>query len=137
MDHPFRRGERDSNYWSRRGAIFFVSRKETHNLKMEGHRFAYLSDVIVSFALRLYDSFLGGEMNAIKLGSVIIGNALIWGAVIIGTSLKLKGTGGYDEISNILVVGSLMTSFLIFSGSLPFKGQKKAETKSEEADEKS
>jgi len=34
------------------------------------------------------------------IGIFIIASAIIWGAVIIGCSLKLKGTGCYDEISH-------------------------------------
>lgn len=44
-------------------------------------------------------------------------NALVWGGVIIGCSLRLKGTGAYQEIQNILAAGaacSLFVSILIF-----------------------
>ncbi len=40
------------------------------------------------------------------IGSAILGSALIWGAIIIGCSLKLKGTECYDEISNVLIMGA-------------------------------
>lgn len=47
-------------------------------------------------------------MDKIKksIGIFIIASAIIWGAVIIGCSLKLKGTGCYDEISYILSAGA-------------------------------
>ncbi len=47
-----------------------------------------------------------------SIGFFIIASAIVWGAVILGCSLKLKGTGCYDEISNILIVGS--TFHLLF-----------------------
>jgi branched-subunit amino acid ABC-type transport system permease component len=48
-------------------------------------------------------------------GSIVIGSAIIWGGVIIGCSLKLKGTGCYDEISNILVAGLIAHLILIWA----------------------
>lgn len=44
----------------------------------------------------------------------IIASALIWAAVIIGCSLKLKGTECYDTISNILVGGAGVHLVLIW-----------------------
>lgn len=41
-----------------------------------------------------------------SLGIFIIASAIIWGAVMIGCSLKLKGTGCYDQISYILSAGA-------------------------------
>ena len=41
-----------------------------------------------------------------SIGFYIIASAIIWGAVIIGCSLKLKGTECYDEISSILISGA-------------------------------
>lgn len=43
---------------------------------------------------------------AMTIGIYIIGSAIIWGAVILGCSFKLKGTGCYDEISLILAGAS-------------------------------
>ena len=40
------------------------------------------------------------------IGIFIIGSAIIWGAVIIGCSLKLKGTECFEEISYILSAGA-------------------------------
>ena len=56
---------------------------------------------------------------AIVIGSTMIWTAIIWGAVIIGCSLKLKGTGCYAEIQNILAVGTIMNIIILgglFSG---------------------
>ena len=41
-----------------------------------------------------------------SIGLFIIASAIIWGAVIIACSLKLKGTGCFDEISYILSAGA-------------------------------
>jgi len=51
-------------------------------------------------------------MNKGRIGFAIIASAIVWGAVIIGCSLALKGTECYGEIQNILVVGVI--SHLIF-----------------------
>ncbi|HEQ98292.1 MAG TPA: hypothetical protein ENO22_03010 [candidate division Zixibacteria bacterium] len=40
------------------------------------------------------------------IGVFIVGSAIIWGAVIIGCSLKLKGTECFTEISLILSAGA-------------------------------
>ena len=42
-------------------------------------------------------------------------SAIIWGAVIIGCSLKLKDTGGYEEIQNILY-GGVITHLILIGG---------------------
>ena len=43
-------------------------------------------------------------MNKLRMtiGVYILASALIWGAVMLGCSFKLKGTGCYDEISSLL-----------------------------------
>ena len=46
-------------------------------------------------------------MKKSKIGYFIIASAIVWGAVIIGCSLKLKGTPYYDEISPILIGGAI------------------------------
>lgn len=51
--------------------------------------------------------------TVIKLGVVIIINAVIWGLVIIGCSLALKGTGAYIEIQTILAGGSIASLILL------------------------
>ncbi len=42
------------------------------------------------------------QKMTIGIGICMIASALIWGATIIGCSLKLKGTGCYEDISSIL-----------------------------------
>jgi len=48
------------------------------------------------------------------IGAYIIASAIIWGAVIILCSLKLKGTGCFDEISYILSGGAGIHLILIW-----------------------
>ena len=55
-------------------------------------------------------------MKKSTLGALIIASALIWGAVIIGCSLAMKGTECYDKIQNILV-GGVITHIIIIWGS--------------------
>lgn len=50
-----------------------------------------------------------------KVAMLPIASALIWGAVIIGCSWKLKGTGGYDEIQLILY-GGVITHLILIGG---------------------
>ena len=45
-------------------------------------------------------------MEKKSIGFYIIASALVWGAVMIGCSFKLKGTACYDEISLILIGGA-------------------------------
>ena len=54
-----------------------------------------------------------------------IASAIIWGAVIIGCSLKLKGTGGYEEIQNILYGGMITHLILIGAVIAGIVGKKK------------
>lgn len=53
-------------------------------------------------------------MKKSTFGALIIGSAFIWGAVIVGCSLALKGTGCYDKIQNILVGGVITHLILIW-----------------------
>ncbi|MFC1528099.1 hypothetical protein ACFL0J_07605 [Candidatus Neomarinimicrobiota bacterium] len=53
-------------------------------------------------------------MNKSKIGYFIIASAIIWGAVIIGCSMALKGTECYSEIQNILVAGAGIHIVLIW-----------------------
>jgi hypothetical protein len=41
-----------------------------------------------------------------KEAAIILGNALIWGCVVIACSLALKGTGQFQEIQHILGGGA-------------------------------
>ena len=48
------------------------------------------------------------------IGAFIIASAIIWGAVIVGSSFALKGTECYEKIQNILVGGVLAHIILIW-----------------------
>jgi hypothetical protein len=48
------------------------------------------------------------------IGYFIIASAIIWGAVIIGCSFKLKGTGLFNEISYILSLGAIIHLIFIW-----------------------
>lgn len=67
-------------------------------------------------------------MKKSTLGALIIGSAFIWGAVIVGCSLALKGTGCYEKIQNILVAGVITHIILIWG---PFVAAMKKSTKVE------
>jgi len=62
-------------------------------------------------------------MNKRKIGFAIIASAIVWGAVIIGCSLALKGTECYGEIQNILVAG-VITHLIVIWGPLVAKVRK-------------
>jgi len=55
------------------------------------------------------------EKKKSSVGALIIASAIIWGIVIIGCSLALKGTECYDEISNILFLGVIAHFLLIWT----------------------
>ncbi len=48
-----------------------------------------------------------------KPGKVITINSIIWGLVIIGCSLALRGTGAYKEIWLILAGGAVISTSLL------------------------
>ena len=48
-----------------------------------------------------------------KNAAVILGNACIWGIVMIACSLSLKGTGAFQEIQSILSGGALASLLLL------------------------
>jgi len=48
-----------------------------------------------------------------KQGVIILVNAVIWGLVMIGCSLALKGTGMYEKIQLILAGGALVSLMLL------------------------
>ena len=54
------------------------------------------------------------KKNSLIIGAGIIGSAIIWGAVILGCSLKLEGTGCYENISKILSVGAAIHLLFIW-----------------------
>jgi len=53
-----------------------------------------------------------------KEAAIVIGNALIWGFVIIACSLALKGTGAFKEIQFILSGGSIGSLFIVGLGAI-------------------
>ena len=53
-------------------------------------------------------------MNKGKIGFAIIASAIVWGAVIIGCSIALKGTECYGEIQNILTAGVIVHLVIIW-----------------------
>lgn len=63
------------------------------------------------------------EKTMKKLGVVIIINAVIWGLVMIGCSLTLKGTEAYKEIPIILAGGSMASLLLLAVFSKKLKDQ--------------
>lgn len=66
-------------------------------------------------------------MKKNTFGLIIISSAIIWAFVIVGCSLKLKGTSCYDDINFILFAG-VISHILIFGAfARPLhKGIKKA-----------
>jgi len=63
-----------------------------------------------------------------SIGVFIIASAIIWGTVMIGCSLKLKGTGCYDQISYILSSGAGIHLLFIWGPlAIIFKKAKKGE----------
>jgi len=53
-------------------------------------------------------------MKKSTFGAFIIASAIIWGAVILGSASVLKGTGCYDKIQNILVIGIISHIIIIW-----------------------
>lgn len=51
--------------------------------------------------------------------AVVIANALIWGFVLVATSLALKGTGAYQKIQLILGGGAAASLLVVGIGVLP------------------
>lgn len=62
--------------------------------------------------------------KAKTIGVLIIASAIIWGAVIIGSSYALKGTDCYNKIQNILV-GGVVSHIILIWGSLALSFKKK------------
>lgn len=68
-----------------------------------------------------------------SIGPFIIASAIIWGAVILGCSVILKGTGCFNEISYILSAGAGVHLVLIWGPlAIQFKKIKKEEEKEEQ-----
>lgn len=71
------------------------------------------------------------KRTGLSIGGLILGSAIIWGAVIVGSSYVLKGTGCYAEIQNILF-GGVITHLIIIWGPMGLIFKKIKENKSEE-----
>lgn len=66
-------------------------------------------------------------MKKISIGYYIIASAIIWGAVMIGCSWKLKGTECYQSI-NFILYGGVITHLILIWGPLGAQfGKKKKE----------
>ncbi|MCK5115921.1 MAG: hypothetical protein KAR44_04935 [Candidatus Aegiribacteria sp.] len=48
-----------------------------------------------------------------KHGKVIIINSIIWGLVLIGCAIVLRGTGAYEKIWLILAGGAVISTSLL------------------------
>jgi hypothetical protein len=80
--------------------------------------------------LTTHKQLKGEKMDKKKksIGLFIMASAIIWGAVIIGCALKLKGTACFDEISYILSAGAVFHLFFIWGPlAIQFKKMKKEE----------
>jgi hypothetical protein len=53
-------------------------------------------------------------MKLKNIGWFIIGSAIIWGAMIVGCSLALRRTECYQEIQNILALGTIVHLLFIW-----------------------
>ncbi len=63
------------------------------------------------------------ELTKERLGIFIIVNAIVWGAVIVGAAMILKGTGQYQRLMPLLASGAGM-SIVILPAILVKKGKK-------------
>ncbi len=74
-------------------------------------------------------------MKKKSIGLYIIASAIIWGAVIMGCSLKLNGTECYDEISLILI-GGVVCHLLFIWGPMgaQFKTNKEEKPEKDQTD---
>ena len=58
-----------------------------------------------------------------KESAIILGNAMIWGFVLIACSWALKGTGQFQEIQHILGGGAGASLVLVSLGAIKRKPQ--------------
>ena len=54
-------------------------------------------------------------MKKKKIGYLIIVSAIIWGAVMIGTALVLKGTPYKDEVNRLIIYGVIFHMLFIWT----------------------
>jgi len=68
-------------------------------------------------------------VNKNKIGYFIIASAIVWGVVIIGCALVLKGTPYKSQVTNILVGGSSFHLLFIWVPLIAlFRKKSKSET---------
>jgi|GEM_PF-1571998 len=48
--------------------------------------------------------------------AVVIGNAIVWAAVLLGSAVALNGTGVFGQISSILAGGAAASVLLVGGG---------------------
>ncbi len=48
-----------------------------------------------------------------KGGTVLIANAIIWGAVLVGSAYALRGTGAFSDIQLILGGGAVASNLVV------------------------
>ena len=65
------------------------------------------------------------------IGALILASAVIWGAVIVGSSFALKGTECYSEIQTILF-GGVVTHLILIWGPMGVLFKKIKDQKTEE-----
>jgi len=51
-----------------------------------------------------------------RQGAVLIGNAIVWGVVMIACASALKGTGAFQDIQLILTGGAGFSLLVVFAG---------------------
>ena len=71
-------------------------------------------------------------MKKKNIGYSIISSAIIWGAVMVGCALKLKGTHYYAEISPILIGGAGIHLLFIWG---PLAGMLKKKDNNQKTDQ--
>ena len=54
-------------------------------------------------------------MKKKKIGYLIITSAIIWGVVMIGTALVLKGTPYKDEVNRLIIYGVIFHMLFIWT----------------------
>ena len=65
-----------------------------------------------------------------SIGAFIIASALIWGTVMVGSSMALKGTECYQNIQNILF-GGFITHLILIWGPMTILFRKTADKSDE------
>ncbi len=74
-------------------------------------------------------------MKKSKVGYLIIASAIIWGAVMIGTALILKGSPYKEEVTRIILYGVIFHFLFIWAPLGTFFKNKKQDKGTDKADE--